>query len=72
MHDATVRALIETAIEISAAEIPHGRSLQEVAKLRGRMLILQGTLQDLWPDPNGKPPRLTAAQLVDTLRKATT
>ena len=71
MHDPVVRALIETAIELIEVEIPSARSPQKIAKLRSQMLILQGTLEDLWPAPDAKPPRLTASQLIDALRKAT-
>jgi hypothetical protein len=69
MHDSIVRALVETAIELSEAEIQHAHTSQHAAELRGRMLTLQGALEDLWPSPRPKPPRLTPEQLIEALRK---
>jgi hypothetical protein len=69
MHDSIVRSLIETAIELCEAEIPHARSPQDTAQLRSRMLILQGALVDIWARPEAMPPRLASAKLVEALRK---
>jgi hypothetical protein len=69
MHDAIVRSLIEVAIEVCQGEIQSARSTSDAAQLRGRMLVLQGTLADLWHRPEAMPPRLMSAQLIDALRK---
>jgi hypothetical protein len=72
MHDSLVRSLIEVAIELCQGEIQHARSSFDAAQLRGRMLVLQGALADLWIRPDAMPPRLIGAQLLEALRKAGT
>jgi hypothetical protein len=69
MNDAIVRSLIEMAIDLCEGEIEHARSAWDQAQLRGRMLVLQGTLTDLWVRPEAMPPRLVGPQLIDALRK---
>ena len=69
MHDAVVRSLIEIAIEVCQGEIQHAPSAVDAAQLRGRMLVLQGTLADLWLRPEAMPPRLVGPQLMEALRK---
>ncbi len=69
MHSSIVRSLIEMAIEICQGQIEHARSTGDAAQLRGQMLVLQGTLADLWLRPETMPPRLVGSQLIDALRK---
>jgi hypothetical protein len=69
MHETLVRSLIETAIEICQGEIQHARCAFDAAQLRGRMLVLQGALADMWLPPEAMPPRLAGTQLSEALRK---